>query len=233
MGLKNNFISLEKEAATLLSGGKIPVDPSTFSSDLSCLDSESKGLTALVHAGFLRYDPFFGEVSIPNREVALRFYSAVSAIGFEGGVSDLAKQSRDLLIATMKGDKAFVEKTFDDYHERFVSLFDKSNEAALSVLASVAYEDASRFYIPLKEPNLGKGRADIAFLPLRKGERPALVIELKVHDSAESAIEQIRNKEYYRPLESYFGEVVLVGISFDKDTLKHSCRIERIQKQPL
>ncbi len=55
------------------------------------------------------------------------------------------------------------------------------------------------------------------------------MIELKVSDSADSAIERIKAKEYYKPLESYCGEVLLVGISFDKETLKHACRIERIK----
>ena len=57
-----------------------------------------------------------------------------------------------------------------------------------------------------------------------------LLIELKVNDSPESAIEQIKAKEYYKPLEGYCGEVLLVGISFDKETLKHTCKIERIIK---
>ena len=48
-------------------------------------------------------------------------------------------------------------------------------------------------------------------------------------DSADSAIERIKAKEYYKPLENYYGEILLVGISFDKDTLKHACRIERIK----
>jgi len=50
-----------------------------------------------------------------------------------------------------------------------------------------------------------------------------------VSDSADSAIERIKAKEYYKPLENYYGEILLVGISFDKDTLKHACRIERIK----
>ena len=53
--------------------------------------------------------------------------------------------------------------------------------------------------------------------------------ELKVSDSADSAIKWIKAKEYYKPPESYCGEVLLVGISFDKESLKHACRIERIQ----
>ena len=53
--------------------------------------------------------------------------------------------------------------------------------------------------------------------------------ELKVSDSADSAIGRIKAKEHYRPLENYYGEVLLVGISFDKETLKHACRIERIK----
>jgi hypothetical protein len=230
MGLKNSFISLEEESSILLSGGSVPLDPSTFSSDLSRLDTKDKGLTALVHAGFLRYDSTMESVTIPNREVALRFYSAVKEIGFSGGLSDLLQRSRDLLDRTLRGDESFVANTFDEFHARLASLFDKTNEAALSVLASVAYADAVRRYFPLKEPNLGKGRADIAFIPLRRGELPALVIELKVDDCVESAIAQIKAKEYYKPLEDYYGDVLLVEINFDKKTSKHVCKIGRITK---
>ena len=229
-GLKNHFICLEEESATLLAGGEVSIDPSSFSSDLSRLDSKDKGLTALVHAGFLRYESSTGHASIPNREVMLRFYPAVMSVGFEGGVSELLKKSRDLLQRTLEGDEEFVAATFDEFHVRLVSLFDKANEAALSVLASVAYADAARYCFPLKEPHLGKGRAGIAFLPLRARERPALVIELKVDEPGKVAVHQIQDRAYDEPLKRYFRDVLLVGISFDRSALKHTCKIEHFLK---
>jgi len=61
---------------------------------------------------------------------------------------------------------------------------------------------------------------------------PALVIELKWNKSAEGAIAQIRDKRYYNALEGYGGEILLVGISYDRDAggdkRKHTCVIEKV-----
>ena len=61
---------------------------------------------------------------------------------------------------------------------------------------------------------------------------PALVIELKWNQSANGAIAQIREKKYPEALKGFGGEVLLVGIGYDKDTgagkRKHTCKIEKI-----
>ena len=54
------------------------------------------------------------------------------------------------------------------------------------------------------------------------------IIELKWNETAESAIEQIKNKKYPSLLENYVGEMVMVGINYNEKTKEHSCRIERI-----
>lgn len=61
----------------------------------------------------------------------------------------------------------------------------------------------------------------------RNVDKPALVLELKYNQSAETAISQIRNKQYPDALCDYVGEVVLVGISYDK-AKGHTCKIDRI-----
>ncbi len=54
-----------------------------------------------------------------------------------------------------------------------------------------------------------------------------IVVELKWDRSAKAAISQIKEKQYPESLEQYWGEVLLVGINYDKKTKKHLCVIER------
>ncbi len=231
-GLKNNFISLEKEAAILLSGGSVYANPGAFSGDLSRIDSADQGIGYLIHAGFLRYSDSDGRACIPNREMLLFFRTAAKEARFEGCVTGLAYESWDLFRATVAGDEGRVAEIFDKYRPRFDSLFGHLERREVArAMAGVAYSDALDYYLPPAwQERFGERGTDVAFLPLKGSERPALVIEATADGSTYSAIERIKAKEYYKPLENYCGEVLLVRISFDKDTLKHTCRIERIIK---
>ena len=57
-----------------------------------------------------------------------------------------------------------------------------------------------------------------------------MIVELKYDNSAESAIEQIKEKQYTDCLKDYSGDVLLVGINYDKESKKHSCKIEKAKK---
>ena len=68
---------------------------------------------------------------------------------------------------------------------------------------------------------------DEAFLlnfGLRMVYKPAMVIELKRCEQAETAIKQ---KNYTGALKGYRGEVLLVGITYDENK-KHTCVIESV-----
>ncbi len=73
------------------------------------------------------------------------------------------------------------------------------------------------------------GFADIIFIPKKNSDMPVLVIELKWNNSAEGAIEQIKKRNYVDVVSEYGEEILLVGISYDKESKdkKHYCRIER------
>ena len=73
----------------------------------------------------------------------------------------------------------------------------------------------------------GKGYADIVFIP--KKDKPAMVIELKWNKDVDTAINQIKDKNYVHGLENYLDNLLLVGISYDKETKKHECVIEKYQ----
>lgn len=56
------------------------------------------------------------------------------------------------------------------------------------------------------------------------------VSELKWDKSADGAIAQIKRKEYCKSLEEFQGNILLVGINYDKSTKKHDCVIEEFVK---
>lgn len=58
-----------------------------------------------------------------------------------------------------------------------------------------------------------------------------LIIELKWNKNAikneEGAISRIKSRNYPQLLEGFGSEILLVGISYDEKTKKHSCAIEK------
>ena len=74
-------------------------------------------------------------------------------------------------------------------------------------------------------------RSDICFL-LRKLhlDKPAVVMELKWNQDVYGAIAQIKDRHYVDALKDYQGNLLLAGISYDKETKKHTCKIEKIVK---
>ena len=49
---------------------------------------------------------------------------------------------------------------------------------------------------------------------------------LKFNHTADTAIDQIKRKEYPVKIAEYTGNILLVGINYDKETKQHSCKIE-------
>ncbi len=75
----------------------------------------------------------------------------------------------------------------------------------------------------------GNGFADMVFLPKRTSLNPALVVELKWDKTAEGAISQIKSKGYVSALKEYEGNILLVGINYEKKSRKRQCRIEKFE----
>ena len=64
-------------------------------------------------------------------------------------------------------------------------------------------------------------------------DKPAVLVELKWDESADSAIGQIKERKYVKALEGYQGNLLLVGINY-KESKKHQCKIEKLSLgQPL
>ena len=82
-------------------------------------------------------------------------------------------------------------------------------------------------YTKIREFPSGKGYADIVYLPKKKSDKPALVVELKYDQGGEGAIAQIHEKKYVEGLGEYHGNLLLVGINYDKVSKKHTCVIKQ------
>ncbi len=74
----------------------------------------------------------------------------------------------------------------------------------------------------------GTGYADLIFIPRKGLQLPALVVELKWDKDADTAIKQIKDRRYADTIRDWGGGILLVGISYDKDSSdkKHTCIIE-------
>ena len=115
----------------------------------------------------------------------------------------------------------------------YASAIKYHDENSLSSVLTIAYLSTMQYYFkPVREFPTGKGLADFVYIPKPEyqAEHPALVAELKWNESAESAICQIKEKEYPQSLLEYTGEILLIGINYDKKTKEHQAVIEEYQK---
>ena len=65
------------------------------------------------------------------------------------------------------------------------------------------------------------------YIPRRNVSKPAMIIELKFNNSADIAIDQIKRKQYPAKIAEYTGDILLVGINYDKEAKLHTCKIKR------
>ena len=109
-----------------------------------------------------------------------------------------------------------------------------NDENSLCSVLSIAYLSSMRYYFrPVRELPTGRGYADYVYIPKPEyiGVYPAMLVELKWNKSAETALNQIKEKRYPESLLQYTGEILLVGINYDKKTKCHECKIEEYKKE--
>ena len=224
-----NFEGLKDDILSMLAGKSVPVNIGSFANDMATFHSEDDVLTLLIHLGYAAYDYDSKTVKIPNEEVRAEYVNSVSASDW-GEVSRSLKDSANTLEAIWQGRESQVAEAIRQAHFE-TSHIQYNDENALSYTISLALYAARNFYTVHREFAGGKGFADLVFLPRKKfQEKPALVVELKWDKSAEGALEQVRKEEYCRSLEEYQGNLLLVGVNYDKKTKEHSCKIEKYLK---
>ena len=116
-------------------------------------------------------------------------------------------------------------------HSQYASVIQYNNENSLSSVLTIAFLSSMQYYFkPVRELPTGRGFADFVYIPKPeyRGEYPALVVELKWNKNVETALQQIKNKNYTEALSDYTEDILLVGINYDKASKRHECLIERM-----
>ena len=185
----------------------------------------------LIHLGYLGYDADGKKSFIPNYEVATAFELALQT-GSWKEIAESISKCDELLDETIDGNAERVAEIIELAHETYTSILKYNDENALSRVLTMAYFTAPAYYNVIREMPSGKGFADICMIPRKTHlDKPAVVIELKWDKSVAGALNQIKEKNYGSALKDYQGNLLLVGINYDRVTKKHECVIEVAQKQ--
>ena len=183
----------------------------------------------LMHLGYLAYDQETRTCHIPNKEVREEWFRALKKTSEYAVTDQIIQSSRELLTETIRGNAEAVAKALDVSHIHVTSNRSYNNEDALQSAIYLAFIYALNRYTVIREMTSRKGFADVVFIPLNQDD-PALVIELKRNDCKESALEQIRQKQYFDSLQHYSGNLLLIGINYDEKEKIHTCVIEQAYK---
>ena len=224
--IQMNFEGLKDDIIRMLAGERVYVNTSKFTNDMNNVRSKHDVLTVLIHLGYLAYDDDTKRCYVPNKEVSDELLNAVEDTSWSRLI-DAITASQDLLDATIAGNATAVACAIDLAHDENTSILAYNDENSLACVLSIAYIWAKNEYILHREYATGKGYADLVMIPRRNVAKPALVIELKFNRTADTAIDQIKRKEYPAKIAEYTGDILLVGISYDKETKQHECKIEK------
>lgn len=221
---------LKDAVVRMLAGEAVRINTGTFSNDMTTFATKDDVLTLLVHLGYLTYNSTDETVTIPNKEVSQEYINAISTMDWNG-VMQSVQASRKLLESLWALDAEAVAAGIDQAHEE-ISLLQYNDENSLSCTINLVFYYAREYYTIVRELPTGKGFADVCFIPRKLHlDKPAVVIELKWDKSAAGALAQIKEKRYGSALKDYTGNLLLVGINYDKTAKKHECLIEKVEKR--
>jgi hypothetical protein len=225
-----NFDGLKNDIICMLGGGRVKVNPTKFQNDMSIIRSKDDVLTLLIHLGYLSFHWQRSECYVPNKEVEGELVNAVEDNHWEE-VTKSIEQSEKLLNATLRGNSDYVANALRSIHSEETSILSYNDENSLACVISLAYYYARNDYHIHREYPTGEGYADLVLIPRKNVTTPALVIELKYDKDTQAAISQIKKRNYPQQIAEYTGDILLVGINYDKNTKHHECRIERWRKE--
>ena len=181
--------------------------------------SRSNVLALLYYAGYLTIAKSDGNVialDFPNYEIRSSFLNGLISyytIEPDGASVEIAKG----LISANKGDTESLVEYLNEYYSKFSYIdLGRDKERFVTTLFK-AYFVATGASV-LTEAHLQKGRADVV-LDLRD---EIYIIEFKTEESAEKALEQIKERRYYLPYkeEGSRKRIHLLGLRFSLEDAK-------------
>lgn len=227
--IRQNFAGTKEAVVRMIAGESIDVNVTSYMNTMESFRTKDDIFTYLIHLGYLTYNLEDGTCRIPNKEVRQEWFNAIENEEEYAVTTQIIQSSKELLHETIKGNAEAAALAMDQSHIHVTSNRSYNNEDALQSAIYLAYIYALNRYTVIKEMTTGKGFADVVFLPYYEDD-PAMIIELKRNDSAQSALNQIKEKQYFDSLYHYQGRILFVGINYDEKKKTHSCRIESFIK---
>ncbi len=233
-----NFDGLKEDIVKLIAGNSIVVNFTKFQNDLSSFKSKDDVLTLLIHLGYLAItqnsnliidDSYQCIVKIPNLEIRSEFINSISDNKEYAGIYELIDKTNELMQSIWSKNCDKVAALFDKAHAKHTSILKYNDENSLACVIALSLLLSNGLYSVKRELPAGLGFADMIYMPKKGINKPALLIELKYNSSAQAAIEQIKTKQYQDFFDDYKGQILLIGINYDKRSKKHSCLIEEIE----
>ncbi|MCD8022068.1 MAG: ATP-binding protein [Lachnospiraceae bacterium] len=254
----NDVDGVKKDVALMVSGEAVVSKVEEFAATAMHLSTKDEIFSAMVVYGFLNYED--GKVRIPNKELMDEFVKTIRTQKNLGYINRLAVESDRMLQATLKGDTKTMEEVLQFAHNlslvpqgtedagRTIAqsailhgaalpytetpLLDYNNETELTAIVNLVYLAARDSYYVERENKAGIGYVDFIFYPERPGD-DGIILELKVDDTPEAAIQQIRDRKYVlkfrgRMAETkrHTGRILMLGIGYSKKNKDHHCKVE-------
>lgn len=227
-----DYDGLKTSIMEMLSGVEASVNTATFKNDTLSIANRDDVLTYMIHLGYLGYNQKTKSAFIPNEEIRLELTAAAESRKWNE-MLEFQQDSEALLNATLDMDGEAAAEQIEKIHNEYASVIRYHDENSLSSVLAVAYLGAMQYYFkPVRELPTGRGFADFVFIPKPEyiSTYPAMVVELKWNKSAATAMQQIRERRYPDSIAHYTGDILLVGISYDKKSKVHECLIEKLNK---
>ena len=231
--ISKGYHGLTKTIAELIGGVEVTVNTNGFSNDLVTFKGKDDVLTLMIHLGYLAYNSETRTVRIPNEEIRLEFQKSIREVNHSETIKRLEESDR-LFLDTLEENEEAVAAQIEKVHREETAPLHYNKEDSLRSVIKLAYYTYRDYYLQWEELPAGVGYADIVYLPKHDSDWPALVIELKWNGSAEGAIAQILKKKYPESLKNYGGNILLVGVSYEKEASagerKHTCKIMKYHR---
>lgn len=228
--VRNNVDDIREDLVLMISGERIEINLQGYAATDTELSTKNQIYSAMVVYGLLTYEK--GAVFIPNKELMNKFDELLLSNDSLGYIYNLANESSKMLKATLAGNTEMMCKILKFAHDTESPIFSYNSEVELSAVVNLVYLAARDKYRVEREDKAGEGFVDFIFYPEQK-DADALILELKVDSTPAKAIKQIKDKNYAHRFRGklgekpkYTGRIMAVGISYNRKTKEHACKVE-------
>ena len=232
-----NFDGIKDDIISLIEGSSIQFSCTTFQNDMVSIKNKDDIFSLLVCLGYLGCmddGDNYRLAYVPNREIKNALADLVKVQPWFNSMPVIERsESLFKAITALDGDSTaeIITQIHNSPNIPNISLLTYNREESMVFcLISGLMWSTEKEYECFRELQSGKGSADLVYVPKRNARLPVLLIEFKYGRSAEKALHQIKEKEYFSRYRNgdYQNDILLIGISYNPKTKDHQCVIEKL-----